>query len=65
MIIPLPFCFAVFCQVMNGMNLNVHVGQTVALVGASGCGKSTTVQLLQRFYDVMKGQVCVTSGVMT
>ena len=35
------------------------MGQTVALVGASGCGKSTVVQLLQRFYDVAGGQVSV------
>ena len=32
-------------------------GQTVALVGPSGCGKSTVVQLLQRFYDVLEGEV--------
>ena len=34
-------------------------GQTVALVGASGCGKSTTMQLIQRFYDVDSGEVGV------
>ena len=34
-------------------------GQSAALVGSSGCGKSTTVQLLQRFYDPLDGQVCV------
>ncbi len=39
------------------MNLHVNVGQTVALVGSSGCGKSTTVQLLQRFYDPDQGRV--------
>ncbi len=44
-------------QVMNGVSLNVNVGQTVALVGASGCGKSTTVQLIQRFYDPEQGTV--------
>jgi len=32
-------------------------GQTVALVGASGCGKSTVVQLIQRFYDPLEGCV--------
>ena len=42
---------------LQGLNLEVNVGQTVALVGSSGCGKSTTVQLLQRFYDVIAGQV--------
>jgi ATP-binding cassette, subfamily B (MDR/TAP), member 1 len=34
-------------------------GQTVALVGSSGCGKSTVVQLLQRFYDPLSGTVCI------
>lgn len=32
-------------------------GQTIALVGSSGCGKSTTIQLLQRFYDPLEGSV--------
>lgn len=44
-------------QVLNGLSLTVRPGQTVALVGSSGCGKSTTVQLLQRFYDPSDGQV--------
>ena len=44
-------------QVLKGFNLTVNRGQTVALVGASGCGKSTTVRLLQRFYDPQSGQV--------
>ena len=44
-------------QILNGLNLTVNVGQTVALVGSSGCGKSTTIQLLQRFYDPEQGQV--------
>uniref|UniRef100_A0A8D3DCN0 ABC-type xenobiotic transporter n=1 Tax=Scophthalmus maximus TaxID=52904 RepID=A0A8D3DCN0_SCOMX len=37
----------------------VKSGQTIALVGSSGCGKSTTIQLLQRFYDPLEGSVCV------
>lgn len=35
----------------------VKSGQTVALVGQSGCGKSTIVQLLQRLYDSQEGEV--------
>ncbi|XP_067658455.1 ATP-dependent translocase ABCB1-like isoform X1 [Haliotis asinina] len=44
-------------KVMKNFNLTVHPGQTVALVGASGCGKSTTVNLIQRFYDPDSGNV--------
>ncbi|XP_042175264.1 ATP-dependent translocase ABCB1 isoform X1 [Oncorhynchus tshawytscha] len=46
-------------KVLNGMSLSVRSGQTIALVGSSGCGKSTTVQLLQRFYDPQDGSVYV------
>uniref|UniRef100_A0A8C8RS12 ATP-binding cassette sub-family B member 5 n=1 Tax=Pelusios castaneus TaxID=367368 RepID=A0A8C8RS12_9SAUR len=44
-------------QVLKGLSLKIDSGQTVALVGSSGCGKSTTVQLLQRFYDPQEGVV--------
>ncbi|XP_062847623.1 ATP-dependent translocase ABCB1-like [Trichomycterus rosablanca] len=44
-------------KILQGMNLKVHHGKTIALVGASGCGKSTTIQLLQRFYDPDAGEV--------
>ncbi|XP_030639389.1 ATP-dependent translocase ABCB1 [Chanos chanos] len=46
-------------KVLNGMNLKISSGQTIALVGSSGCGKSTTVQLLQRFYDPQGGTVSI------
>ncbi|XP_062841935.1 ATP-binding cassette, sub-family B (MDR/TAP), member 4 isoform X2 [Trichomycterus rosablanca] len=46
-------------KVLNCMNLKVTCGQTIALVGNSGCGKSTTVQLLQRFYDPQGGTVSI------
>lgn len=44
-------------KVLNGLNLEVLKGQTVALVGHSGCGKSTCVQLLQRYYDTENGSI--------
>uniref|UniRef100_A0A8C6UZX2 ATP binding cassette subfamily B member 1 n=1 Tax=Neogobius melanostomus TaxID=47308 RepID=A0A8C6UZX2_9GOBI len=46
-------------KVLNNMSLSVKNGQTIALVGSSGCGKSTTIQLLQRFYDPLEGSICV------
>ncbi|XP_061676126.1 ATP-dependent translocase ABCB1-like isoform X2 [Syngnathoides biaculeatus] len=46
-------------KVLNNMSLSVKSGQTLALVGSSGCGKSTTIQLLQRFYDPQEGSVSV------
>jgi len=46
-------------KILNGLNFQVASGQTVALVGTSGCGKSTCIQLLQRFYDPQEGKVCI------
>lgn len=47
-------------KVLDGLNLTVKSGETVALVGSSGCGKSTTIQLIQRFYDPQSGEVIST-----
>ncbi|RFU77428.1 abc multidrug transporter mdr1 [Trichoderma arundinaceum] len=45
--------------VLRGLNLTIKPGQYVALVGASGCGKSTSISLLERFYDPLAGGVYV------
>uniref|UniRef100_A0A7N8YHS9 Bile salt export pump n=1 Tax=Mastacembelus armatus TaxID=205130 RepID=A0A7N8YHS9_9TELE len=46
-------------QVLNGLSVSVKPGQTLAFVGSSGCGKSTSVQLLERFYDPDNGRVLI------
>lgn len=45
--------------VLRNINLKVEPGQTIAVMGATGAGKSTLCLLLGRFYDVMKGRVLV------
>lgn len=44
-------------QVLKGLELEILSGKTVALVGHSGCGKSTCIQLLQRLYDPDRGSI--------
>ncbi|KAI5107316.1 bile salt export pump, partial [Silurus meridionalis] len=46
-------------QVLQGLEVEVNPGQTLAFVGSSGCGKSTSIQLLERFYDPDHGQVLI------
>ena len=44
-------------QILNKLNLSIQKGQKIALVGESGCGKSTILQLIQRLYDLDKGDL--------
>ena len=45
--------------VLSNFSFRAEQGQKIALVGESGCGKSTTIQLLERFYDATTGEVLV------
>lgn len=46
-------------ELIKGLNLNVKKGQQIAIVGPTGCGKTTIINLLMRFYDVDKGAISV------
>ena len=45
--------------VLKGINLNIREGETLALVGATGAGKSSIVNLLNRFYEISKGRITI------
>lgn len=46
-------------KLIENFNLEVKPGQRVAIVGPTGCGKTTLINLLMRFYDVKSGRICV------
>ena len=46
-------------EVLKGISLEVKSGQTVAIVGATGAGKSTIINLINRFYEIDGGTICV------
>ena len=46
-------------NVLHDISLEVEAGQTVAVVGPSGAGKTTLVNLIPRFFDPQKGQICI------
>lgn len=50
---------------IEDFNLNVSPGQRVAIVGPTGCGKTTLINLLMRFYDVDKGRIVVSKKDIT
>ena len=46
-------------KILSHINFSVHKGETVAIMGATGCGKTTLVNLIPRFYDVTEGRILV------
>lgn len=53
------FAYRQDCLVLKDINLTIPKGKTIALVGQSGSGKSTFVDLLPRFYDVVDGEILI------
>lgn len=45
--------------VLKGISFDVKAGQTIAIVGATGAGKSTIINLLNRFYEIKDGTICI------
>ncbi len=46
-------------EVLKGISLEVKSGQTIAIVGATGAGKSTIINLINRFYEINSGAICI------
>lgn len=46
-------------EVLKGISFNVKAGETVAIVGATGAGKSTIINLVNRFYEIDSGEICL------
>jgi ATP-binding cassette, subfamily B (MDR/TAP), member 1 len=46
-------------KIFKGLTIDIPAGKTLALVGSSGCGKSTFIYLLERFYDVQGGSIFI------
>lgn len=45
--------------VLKNVSFSIKAGETVAMVGATGAGKSTVINLLSRFYEINKGEICL------
>lgn len=53
------FSYAPETPLIEDFNLHVHPGQRIAIVGPTGCGKTTLINLLMRFYDADSGEIAV------
>jgi ATP-binding cassette subfamily B protein len=53
------FCYEEDVKVLDNVSFKIPAGETVALVGATGAGKTTIVNLVSRFYDVTSGEVLI------
>ncbi len=52
-------------EVIKGIDLNVKAGETVAIVGSTGAGKTTIINLLNRFYELNSGKICIDGADIT
>jgi ATP-binding cassette subfamily B multidrug efflux pump len=46
-------------EVLKGLSFKVNAGETIAIVGATGAGKSTIINLVNRFYEINAGEICI------
>ncbi|MDT8417251.1 MAG: ABC transporter ATP-binding protein [Lutibacter sp.] len=46
-------------EVLKGISFKVNAGETIAIVGATGAGKSTIINLVNRFYEIDEGEICI------
>lgn len=53
------FSYSPEVELIDNLNLSIRPGERVAIVGPTGCGKTTIINLLMRFYDVDKGEIRV------